>query len=220
MVGWAYAIGSLLTLLQDRTFRQALALQQFTRKVARLREPFLLIAGYGRAGELLAKAFDALGQQIVVIDETSERVDALELGAYHADMPGLVADAANPHHLSVAGLDHPFCTGVLALTNDDETNLAVTMTAALLRPDLPVVARTVSAADRGADARLRDAVGGQPVRPVRRPPAARAERAGVLPAADLARGRAGRRAAEARPSADRRPVGDVRVRPVRSRAHG
>ena len=33
---------------------------------------------------------------------------------------------------------------MLALTNDDETNLAVTMTAALLRPDLPVISRTVS----------------------------------------------------------------------------
>jgi voltage-gated potassium channel len=145
VVGWAYAIGSLLTLLQDRSFRQALALRRFTRKVARLREPFLLLAGYGRAGELLAKAFDALGQQLVVIDESSDRVDALDLGSYHSDIPGLRADAASPHHLSAAGLDHPFCAGVLALTNDDETNLAVTMTAALLRPDLPVVARTVSA---------------------------------------------------------------------------
>jgi Trk K+ transport system NAD-binding subunit len=145
VVGWAYAIGSLLTLVQDRSFRQALALRRFTRKVARLREPFLLMAGYGRAGELLAKAFDALGQKLVVIDESSDRVDALDLGSYHADIPGLVADAANPHHLSAAGLEHPFCAGVLALTNDDETNLAVTMTAALLRPDLPVVSRTVSA---------------------------------------------------------------------------
>jgi voltage-gated potassium channel len=145
VVGWAYAIGSLLTLLQDRSFRQALALRRFSRKVARLREPFLLVAGYGRAGELLAKAFDALGQQLVVIDESSDRVDALDLGSYHSDIPGLRADAANPHHLGAAGLDHPFCAGVLALTNDDETNLAVTMTAALLRPSLPVVARTVSA---------------------------------------------------------------------------
>ena len=145
VVGWAYAIGSLLTLLQDRSFRQALALRRFTRKVVRLRVPFLLVAGYGRAGELLAKAFDALGQQLVVIDESSDRVDALDLGSYHADIPGLVADAGNPHHLSAAGLDHPFCTGVLALTSDDETNLAITMTAALLRPDLPVVSRTVSA---------------------------------------------------------------------------
>lgn len=145
VIGWAYAIGSMLTLLQDRSFRQALALRRFTGKVARLREPFLLVAGYGRAGELLAKAFDELGQQLVIIDESSDRVDALDLGSYHADIPGLAADAANPHHLSAAGLDHPFCAGVLALTNDDETNLAVTMTAALLRPDLPVIARTISA---------------------------------------------------------------------------
>jgi voltage-gated potassium channel len=144
VIGWAYAIGSLLTLIQDRAFRQALALRRFTRKVARLRQPFLLMAGYGRAGELLAKAFDALGQQLVVIDESSNRIDALDLASYHSDIPGLVADAANPQHLSAAGLDHPFCAGVLALTNDDETNLAVTMTAALLRPELPIVSRTIS----------------------------------------------------------------------------
>jgi voltage-gated potassium channel len=145
VIGWAYAIGSLLTLLQDRAFRHALALQQFTRKVARLREPFLLVAGYGRAGELLVKAFDALGQQVVVIDDSADRIDALELESYHADIPGLAADAANPHHLNIAGLGHPHCSGVLALTNDDRTNLSVTMAAALLRPELPVVARTVSA---------------------------------------------------------------------------
>ncbi|HYP44790.1 MAG TPA: NAD-binding protein [Propionibacteriaceae bacterium] len=146
VIGWAYAIGSLLTLVQDRSFRQALALGQFTRQVARRREPFLLLVGYGRAGELLAKDFDALGQQLVVVDESPERVEALDLGSYHADIPGLVADASNPHHLSAAGLDHPYCAGVLALTNDDQTNLAVTMTAALVRPDLPVISRTVSAA--------------------------------------------------------------------------
>jgi len=145
VIGWAYAIGSLLTLLQDRSFRQAVALQRFTRKVKRLREPFFLVAGYGRSGELLAEDFDALGQQLVVIDHSEDRVNALELGSYRADIPGLVADAANPQNLSAAGLDHPFCAGVLALTDDDRTNLAVTMTAALLRPDLPVVARTVSA---------------------------------------------------------------------------
>src|SRR6476660_3105491 len=144
VIGWAYAIGSLLTLIQDRTFRQALALQRFRRKVRRLREPFLLFAGYGQTGELLGKAFDALGQQFVVIDQSPDRIDSLDLVAYHADIPGLAGDVRNPHHLAVAGLDHPFCSGVLALTSDDEVNLAVTMAAALLRPELPVIARTVS----------------------------------------------------------------------------
>ena len=58
-----------------------------------MREPFLLMAGYGRAGELLAKDFDTLGQQLVVIDESSDRIDALELGSFHADIPGLALEA-------------------------------------------------------------------------------------------------------------------------------
>jgi voltage-gated potassium channel len=144
VIGWAYAIGSLLALLQDRTFRQALALQHFTRKVARLREPFLLFAGFGRTGELLGSAFDALGKRFVVLDVDEDRIEHLELTSFHADVPGLVADARDPHHLGVAGLGNAWCVGVLALAGDDEANLAVTMAAALLRPDVPVVARTVS----------------------------------------------------------------------------
>ena len=144
VIGWAYAISALLTLLQDRAFRQALALQHFTRKVARLREPFLLIAGYGQTGELLGRSFDALGRRFTVIDSSDARIETLDLDPHHADVPGLVGDARNPHHLGVAGLDHPYCEGVLALTDNDEVNLAVTMAAALLRPELPVVARTIS----------------------------------------------------------------------------
>jgi voltage-gated potassium channel len=144
VVGWAYAIGSLLSLLQDRSFRSALALQHFSRKVARLREPFLLIAGYGRTGELLGHSFDALGRRFVVLDSNSERIEGLELDSYHADVPGLTADARDPGHLAVAGLGHSCCEAVVALTDDEEANLAIVMAAALLRPDLPVIARVTS----------------------------------------------------------------------------
>ena len=146
VVGWAYAIGSLLALVQERSFRQALALQHFTRKVRRLGEPFLLIAGYGQTGQLLARSLDALGRRFVVIDGDSGRIDDLYLDSYHADVPGLVGDAGDPGHLAVAGLGHPHCEGVLAITDNDEANLAVTQAAALLRPDLPVITRTVSPA--------------------------------------------------------------------------
>ncbi|MGY1820817.1 potassium channel family protein [Geodermatophilus sp. SYSU D00079] len=144
VIGWAYAIGSLLALVQDRAFRSALALQHFTRKVARLREPFLLIAGYGRAGELLGRSIDALGLRFVVLDVSPQRIDDLELAPLHADVPALAADARDPGHLSVAGLDHACCEAVVALTDDEEANLTVVMAAALLRPDLPVIARATS----------------------------------------------------------------------------
>ncbi|MBJ8344372.1 TrkA family potassium uptake protein [Antrihabitans sp. YC2-6] len=150
VVGWAYAIGSMLTMLGDQGFRRALALQRFARKVDRLREPYLLLAGYGQAGRLLVKAFDELGQRVVVLDKSDERIEALDLEPLHADIPMLVADAASPRLLTLAGLGHANCAGVLALTDNDETNLTISMTAALLRPDLPVFARTDSApvADR------------------------------------------------------------------------
>src|SRR5688572_3615028 len=144
VIGWAYAIGSLLALLNDRAFRSALALQHFSRKVSRLREPFLLIAGYGRTGELLGHSFDGLGRRFVVLDRSSERIEGLELDSYHGDVPGLAADASDPGHLAVAGLGHACCEAVVALTDDEEANLAIVMAAALLRPELPVIARVTS----------------------------------------------------------------------------
>jgi voltage-gated potassium channel len=143
VIGWAYAIGSLLALVQERNFRNALALQHFSRKVRRLREPFLLIIGYGQTGELLARSLDALDRRFVVIDRDDGRIDDLYLDPYHADVPGLVADARDPGQLDVAGLGHPFCEGLLALTDNDEANLAAIQTAALLRPELPVIVRTI-----------------------------------------------------------------------------
>lgn len=144
VIGWAYAIGSLLALLNDRAFRQALALQHFTRKVARLAEPFVLIAGYGRTGELLGRSLDRLGRRFVVLDEVPERIDSLELDPYFADVPGLAADATDPGALAVAGLDHARCEAVVALTDDEEANLAVVMAASLLRPDVPVITRVTT----------------------------------------------------------------------------
>ncbi|MGY1710637.1 potassium channel family protein [Geodermatophilus sp. SYSU D00758] len=145
VIGWAYAIGSVLTLLQDSAFRRALSRRHVARKVARLREPFLLVAGYGQTGALLGRSLDVLGRRFTVVDLSEARIDDLELNTSHADVPGLVGDARDLQDLRVVGLEHPYCDGVVALTNDDEANLAVTMAAALLRPGLPVVARVTSA---------------------------------------------------------------------------
>ena len=144
VIGWAYAIGSLLSLGQDRGFRAALASQRFGRRVARLREPFLLLAGYGQTGQIVGQALDADGRRFTVVDLAQDRVDTLDVESFRSDVPGLAGDAGVTENLQRAGLAHRGCAGVLALTNDDAANLSVVMAAALLRPDLPVVARTVS----------------------------------------------------------------------------
>ena len=144
VIGWAYAIGTMLAMLQDRSFRQALAVRRFASRVRALKEPFVLVAGYGRAGRRLARSLDAIGRRVVVVDVAQDRIDELALEPFRVDVPALAIDARNPDHLLLAGLGNPACETVVALTGDDEANLAVAMAAALLHPGMPVIARTES----------------------------------------------------------------------------
>lgn len=144
VIGWAYAIGSLLSLLQDQGFRQVLARRSFTRSVRRIREPFVVLVGYGNATRMLARSLDDMGRRFVVIDKVDSRVSGVELDSYRADAPALLGDARDTGLLTLAGLGHLNCEGVVALAGDDETNLDVVMTTALLRPDVPVIARSSS----------------------------------------------------------------------------
>jgi hypothetical protein len=93
VVGWAYAIGSLLSLIQDSGFRQALARRSFTRAVRRIREPFLLLVGYGNASKILARSLDDMGRRFVVIDDKPARVSNVELDSYRAYAPALRGNA-------------------------------------------------------------------------------------------------------------------------------
>ena len=141
VIGWAYAIGTLLALMQDRAFRKAVETRRFARQVARIPEPFLALVGYGEAGALVARTLDARGRRLVVVDRSQDRIDALALEALRADVPALSANTRAPDTLMLAGLANPRCEGVLALTDDDEANLAVVQAVHLIRPGLPVVAR-------------------------------------------------------------------------------
>ncbi|HSO07761.1 MAG TPA: NAD-binding protein [Pelomicrobium sp.] len=145
VIGWAYMIGSLLALLQDKAFRHAVTTSRFGRSVRRLREPFYLVCGYGETGSLLCRALDHNGLRFVVIDIAEERIDELELVDYVIDPPALRADARMPETLLLAGLKHRSCIGVIALTSDDTANLAVAMAVRLLNPDIPVLCRAMDA---------------------------------------------------------------------------
>ena len=218
VVGWAYAIGSLLSLMQDKAFRQALARRGFTRSVRRMREPFLLLVGYGNAAKMLARSLDDMGRRFVVIDNVESRVSAVELDSYRADAPALLGDARDTGLLTLAGLGHGTCEGVVALAGDDETNLDVAMTTALLRPELPVIARSSSrdVAERMRAFHVQEVVNpldrfGDHLRILLRSPAAYQLMSWVdqCPRQPVA---------EAVRAAAARPLGGLRTRPLRRRA--
>jgi voltage-gated potassium channel len=144
VVVWIYSIGTLLTLLQDKTFRRALTELRFARRVRHRREPFFLVCGYGETGSALVRALTERNQHAVAMDIQEDRVNLLKLENLREFVPALTADARRPEHLLEAGLKHPLCSGVVALTNVNETNLKIAIAAKLLHPEVKVICRADS----------------------------------------------------------------------------
>jgi Trk K+ transport system NAD-binding subunit len=144
VVVWFYAIGNILALVQDPAFKQAMTERRFTRQIRHLREPFYLICGYGETGSALVRSLTERHQHAVVIDIDQERINLIRLDNLREYVPVLCADASLPVHLLEAGLQHPRCLAVVALTNINEVNLKIAITSKLLRPGIKVICRADS----------------------------------------------------------------------------
>ncbi len=144
VVAWAYLLASVLALARDPAFRAARVAGRVRRQVRRLTEPFYLICGFGETGMLVARALDRLNYRFALVDIDPARIEEAELADFSQDPPALTADAKIPENLIAAGLKRDACRGVLALTNDDQANLAVAMALRLLHPSIPVLARAMS----------------------------------------------------------------------------
>lgn len=141
VITWFYAIGKIIALAQDPGLRQAIAIARFARSVQRLQEPFYIVCGYGETGSLLVESLDHKGIRVVCLEISQERINELELQDYQAPAPGLCADARLPEILLQAGVRHPLCRGVAALTDDDHANLTIAVSVKLIRPELQVLGR-------------------------------------------------------------------------------
>ena len=142
VVAWLYSVGTLLGLILDKQFQAAFHRNRFSKQVRWLKQPFYIVCGFGNTGSMTVSGLLARGIQAVVIecDENTVRLMALE--EEYAHVPALVGRARDRQALEMAGLQHKFCKGVIATTNDDHVNLTVAITVKLLRPKLEVLARS------------------------------------------------------------------------------
>ncbi len=142
VVAWLYAISSIIRLVQNPHFLMALDEHRFASSVRRIKQPFLIVCGFGDTGSLLARGLSDHWLGAVVIDTDPERIKALALRDYRVMMPALCGDPGIPKHLVDAGVKLPNCKAVVVLTKDEETNLRITVMARFLNPDLPVLCRS------------------------------------------------------------------------------
>jgi Trk K+ transport system NAD-binding subunit len=144
VISWLYAIGTILALVQNKTFQRALGEIKLARHIRGQREPFYLVCGYGETGSALVKGLTEVGQHAVVIEIDEFRSHVISLDNLQVFVPVLNGDARKPLHLQQAGIQNPNCKAVVAVTNDNEANLKIAITSKLLHPHIKVICRADS----------------------------------------------------------------------------
>jgi len=92
---------------------------------------------------MVCRGLDQMGARFVVLDIDEARVEELDLYDFHSGVPALAADARLPENLMAAGIAYKNCRGVIALTNDDEADLAAAIAVKLLNTRIPVLCRAM-----------------------------------------------------------------------------
>lgn len=140
---WFYALGSIVALLQEKTFVNALKMNAFRRKVRSLRQDFIIICGYNHASKLL---IDKLNQdnlyRIVVIDKNLEKIEQLDTEIYMPSIPSITADASTTQTLKASGIQSPHCKYIITLFDDDQLNLKVSIRARILNENIQILSRS------------------------------------------------------------------------------
>ena len=142
VISWLYAIGKILTLVQDETFREAVTRSRFKKSVTNLHEPFYLVCGLGETGHEVVSALTEEHYRAVVIEKNKNNMNELKLNELREYVPCITADASDPSQLELAGIKHRLCKGVIAVTSDDQTNLKIAITSKLLHPNIKVACRS------------------------------------------------------------------------------
>jgi len=142
VIAWLYAIGNILGLVQDPVFKKARNENKFKNQVRKIHEPFYLVCGLGETGYEVVKALTNEHYRAVVIENDPESL--LENNIYNLQehVPCLIADAAVPKYLQMAGISRNNCNGVIGSTASDEINLKIALSSKLLHPEVKVVCRS------------------------------------------------------------------------------
>ena len=97
---------------------------------------FALICGYGQMGKILANEFIKVKQKFIVIDCDDEMLD--NTAPNH--ILSIKGNATDPALLESIGINNS-ATSIIAITDNDATNLSIILTARALNKDIKIIAR-------------------------------------------------------------------------------
>ena len=113
-------------------------------KVRRGGKTFYLVCGFGYTGRMIVSGLLKRGISAAILEREESIIHSLSLidEFAHLTGPGRRCNRPPLARHGGTGDDIKNCAGVIAITNDDHANLTIAITSKLLRPDLPVLARS------------------------------------------------------------------------------
>ena len=132
---------SFLTSILVSSFQSKIVELKGSRAIADIEkiEEFILICGYGRVGEVVAKMLGDDGYFIVVIDTDVEKIQL----AQQRGIKAILGDASKSKLLGELGVGTKRVSKIICVTNSDEMNVFITLTARSLSAEIEIIARVV-----------------------------------------------------------------------------
>ncbi|KAM3100166.1 potassium channel family protein [Phormidesmis sp. 146-12] len=129
-----YMVGGFVQMITEGEINKALGARKMTRAIETL-EQHIIICGFGRMGQILARKIADANLPFVVIDNNPERIAKAETLNYLVRLGSATDEAI----LYAAGIDR---AKVLAtVLPDDAVNVFITLTARELNPNLMILSR-------------------------------------------------------------------------------
>ena len=142
VIAWLYSIGTILSLFLDPQFRAVLHRTRFARRIHWIGSGFYIVCGFGNTGTMIVRGLLKRGITAVILEREQSIIHGMALEDDISHLPALAGDVTDRRLLELAGLYDKKCLGIMAITNEDHANLTIAITSKLLRPELPVLARS------------------------------------------------------------------------------
>lgn len=129
-----YIVGGFVQMVTEGEINKALSARRIEREIESLQQ-HVIICGYGRIGQILARRLDRAQQPFVVVDSSGDRIAMAESKGYLTKLGG----ATDETILQAVGIER--AKALATVLPDDAVNVFITLTAREMNANLIILAR-------------------------------------------------------------------------------
>ena len=141
VIGWFYAIGTLVSVLSDKTLKFEMMKGRFRKRVKALDSKFVIILGYNHVNSQVIPKLLNYELKVVLVDISEDKINGFLLEEFSHSIPVMVADAMLTETLKDAGIHHKNCMAVVSHFYKEDKNLRIAILTKFLNPNIKVITK-------------------------------------------------------------------------------